>query len=78
MTRVPARQGGPPGTDRDRPDGGKRVREVSSRCAFRPALTLKGQQFKGLQAFSGKPLHPDAIARTQMSEVAVLAGRLRS
>ena len=54
------------------------MREVSSRCAFRPALTLKGQQFKGLQAFSGKPLHPDAIAHTQMSEVAVLAGRLRS
>ena len=26
--------------------------------AFRPALTLRGRQFKGLRGWSGKPLHP--------------------
>lgn len=26
--------------------------------SFRPSLTLKGRQFKGLRGWSGKPLHP--------------------
>lgn len=26
--------------------------------SFRPALTFKGREFKGLRGFSGKPLHP--------------------
>ena len=26
--------------------------------SFRPALTLRGRQFKGLRGFAGKPLHP--------------------
>jgi uncharacterized membrane protein len=26
--------------------------------SFRPALTLKGRQFKGLRGWAGKPLHP--------------------
>jgi uncharacterized membrane protein len=26
--------------------------------SFRPALTLRGRQFKGLRGWSGKPLHP--------------------
>ena len=26
--------------------------------AFRPALTLRGRQFKGLRGWAGKPLHP--------------------
>ena len=83
MTWLLAREGGPPCADRDRPDGGKLVRHFSFRCAFRPTITFKGQQFKGLQfkglrGFSGKPLHPDAIAHPEISEAAVLAGRLRS
>jgi len=26
--------------------------------SFRPALTFRGREFKGLRGFSGKPLHP--------------------
>jgi hypothetical protein len=83
MTCLLARQGGPPGTDRDRPAGGELARNFSFRPAFRPALTFKGQQFKGQQfngrrGFSGKPLNPDAIAHPEISEAAVLAERLRS
>ena len=78
MTWLLARKGGPPGTDRDRPDGGKLARDVSFRCALRPAITLKGLQFKGRRGCSGKPHRPDAIAYPEISEAAVLAGRLRS
>ncbi|HEX2052584.1 MAG TPA: DUF2231 domain-containing protein [Actinomycetota bacterium] len=28
------------------------------RFSFRPALDIRGRQFKGLRGFSGKPLHP--------------------
>lgn len=28
------------------------------RFSFRPSLTLKGRQFKGLRGFAGKPFHP--------------------
>jgi uncharacterized membrane protein len=28
------------------------------RFAFRPSLTLRGRQFKGLRGFAGKPFHP--------------------
>jgi uncharacterized membrane protein len=28
------------------------------RFSFRPALTLRGRQFKGLRGWAGKPLHP--------------------
>ena len=74
MTWLLLRPGGPACADRDRPDGGKLVRHFS----FRPTLTFKGQQFKGLRGFSGKPLHPNAIAHPEISEAAVPAGRLRS
>ena len=26
--------------------------------SFRPSLTFRGREFKGLRGFSGKPLHP--------------------
>jgi hypothetical protein len=28
------------------------------RFSFRPAVTLRGRQFKGLRGYAGKPLHP--------------------
>jgi hypothetical protein len=78
MTWLLGRQGGPLGTERDRPDGGALARDVSLRWALRPTLTLKGLQFNGRRGFSGTPLHPDEIAHPEISEAAVLAGRLRS